>query len=394
MRQCYVFIFYGAIILASNVISLSRYHPNARHGVGALLQIFAKERRDPNSVYWLKENAEILNVLQSRGRAHTPADPVDGISIYDAFYKSLPDRMGFFPQYYRFFLSIACDLEALGMSGDIAAQLCEMAVAKSLARCELSDLQRAEAHRLLSRRGYMGEADAQDALRARLHRFMDHSASFALPNRKAAYELTHIVFYLSHYGQRDPKISAAACNSLIFAGIIAHMEQNADLMAEVCIALRYAGQQPPNAWEIWLTNRQNAFETVATGNVATDHYHEFLVLNWANSLAQAQPVFSDVRAKGRCFYRPSTALGVLGEVSQILFAWKEPRKEDWHLMAPRILAALPEDSAKHLTEVVHATGHFAQFFSHFSRAQSIGTYRDQMAKRYPRTATQIERGQS
>ena len=61
-------------------------------------------------------------------------------------------------------------------------------------------------------------------LQARLHRFINHSATFELPNSKAVYMLTHIVFYLSEYCRSDTKISVDAVQSLIFCGILAHLD--------------------------------------------------------------------------------------------------------------------------------------------------------------------------
>jgi hypothetical protein len=86
-------------------------------------------------------------------------------------------------------------------------------------------------------------------LNDRLLHFINCAETFALPNKKAAYELTHIVFYLSEYGRRDPHLDNRAIQSLNFVGILAYLDQNADLLAEVCIALRYAGQAPSKIWE-------------------------------------------------------------------------------------------------------------------------------------------------
>ena len=123
----------------------------------------------------------------------------------------MPDRIAFFPQYYRFLTSIALDLEALGQKGEVGEHLCAFVQRQGLPEAELSDLQRAEAMRLLARKGFETEGAAD--LRARLHRFMDQSTAFAIPNRKAAYELTHIVFYLSEYGRRDPELSEKTLQS-------------------------------------------------------------------------------------------------------------------------------------------------------------------------------------
>ena len=240
--------------MPDNVISLAQHFRPKTNAVGDLAYGFASARRDDSDVYWLKENSELLSILECTNQTVSAQD----LECYSAFYRSLPDRIAFFPQYYRFLTSIALDLEALGFDGSVAAQLCAFVDRHALPETELSDLQRAEAQRLLARRGYSHGNDA--ALRARLHSFMDQSRAFAVPNRKMAYELTHIVFYLSEYGRRDPELSAQAVQSLMYTGILAHLEENADLLSEVCVALRYAGQIPPAAWEQWIATVLRGFD--------------------------------------------------------------------------------------------------------------------------------------
>ena len=261
--------------MSSNVITLPRRAEPRANAFANLAQSFASFRRDARDVFWLKENAELLSILECTGATVT----TQNLQSYEQFYQSLPDRMGFFPQYYRFLTSIALDLEALGFDGDVGERLCSVVEKNGLDQAELSDLQRGEAMRLLARRGIA--AKNSDQLQQRLHMFMDQSANFALPNRKLAYELTHIVFYLSEYGRCDPQLSEKACKSLTFTGILAHLEQNADLLSEVCVALRYAGKTPPTQWEEWIKSVVRGFDHVAGMDGAGDHYHEYLVANWA-----------------------------------------------------------------------------------------------------------------
>lgn len=350
--------------MSMNVISLSRHQQQRTTKIGALLQGFATQRRSEDDVYWLKENAEVLNILECTGTKVSAQE----LDPYARFYDILPDRISFFPQYYRFFLSLALDLEALGMAGEHAEQICNFVTVHELHKAELSDLQRAVAMRLLSRRGYSIEGSV--ALRERLHDFIHHPQSFALPNRKAAYELTHIVFYLSEYGRCDPKVSPKAVQSLIFTGVLAFLEQNADLLAEVCVALRYAGQTPPEAWEAWIKTQTNAFQIVAQGQSAADQYHEYLVSNWACSEMGAQAFNKDYATSETAFYSAVQPLGALGEISQVLLEWSGPRSASWDLMAQKVFAALPDTVASHLFDVVNSTSEFPAFFQYFARANA------------------------
>ena len=242
----------------SNVIHLNvpSHRQSKAESRSALLASFAQHRRFGDDVFWLKENAELLNILECTGLPL--AD--QALAAHEGFYDQVEKRLGFFPQYYRFLLSICLDLEDLGMAGTKGEALCVWVAEQGLAEAELSDLQRAEARRLMQRRGV--EPLPHDiGLTDRLHRFIDRSETFAMPNKKAAYELTHIVFYLSEYGRRDPHLSARALISLEYAGILAYLDQNADLLAEVCVALRFAGQTPSPIWEDWLAGERQEILT-------------------------------------------------------------------------------------------------------------------------------------
>jgi len=142
----------------------------------------------------------------------------EALSHYADFYAEIPSRLQFFPQYYRFLLSICLDLEDLGMPGTHGAAQCQILDRQGVAETELSDLQRAEARRLLARRNITAGWSSAP-LEDRLHAFMARSATFSMPNKKAAYELTHIVFYLSEYGARPLELAPEAISSLIYCGL-------------------------------------------------------------------------------------------------------------------------------------------------------------------------------
>ena len=65
-----------------------------------------------------------------------------------------------FPQYYWFILSLALDLEALGLGQGKSVKLCQWAVDHNLVGAKLSDLQRAQAVHLLKRG--LGRAQQDD----------------------------------------------------------------------------------------------------------------------------------------------------------------------------------------------------------------------------------------
>ena len=328
----------------------------------ALIRCFAEHRRIMDDVFWLKENAEMLNILECTGQAVTSV----ALAPMAAFYDSLPDRLTFFPQYYRFLLSIGLDLEDLGMPGDQMQALCDMVLRQGLADAELSDLQRAEARRLLARRGLHTRADA--GLDDRLRAFIERSATFALPNKKAAYELTHIVFYLSEYGRRDPQLSQAALRSLEYAGILAYLDQNMDLLAEICVALRQAGAQPNVLWETAVRDHLRAYTIRQDVDAPlSDGYHEYLVSLWAVAM-MGHDDSGAIVPDGRVVFAPQMPTdSALRPMSAVLLSWTGVRQPDWHSMRDAMLDAVPPEAAM-IIEGAEKTAHFEPFFETFARA--------------------------
>ncbi len=332
--------------------------------VAALLGCFSQSRRIGDDVFWLKENAELLNVLECTGQ------PVSSqsLQVYEGFYEQAEKRLQFFPQYYRFLLSLALDLEDLGMPGDKAQRMVDFAKSERLPMAELSDLQRAEARRLMIRRGV--ESIKDDGLDDRLRNFAARTRTFTLPNKKAAYELTHISFYLSEYGRRDPKLSVEGKLSLHFAGLTAFLDQNADLLAEICIALRYAGVVPPSIWTDWIESETLGFEIEEGDHVPlNDDYHEFLVCNWHQAVAGA-PVFRKSFDGGRMRFNRHQRPTALREISQVMLSLDDARSTDWEVMRHRMAPQLSPEARDVLNIAAESSAKFGAFFEGFARAGS------------------------
>ncbi|WP_417673644.1 DUF6902 family protein [Pseudodonghicola sp.] len=336
----------------------------ARHA--ALLSCFALHRRGEGDVFWLKENAELLNILECTG-----ARPgAEALAPLLPLYERAERRLAFFPQYYRFLLSIVLDLEDLGLPGETGARLCARAAADGLAEAELSDLQRAEARRLMARRGVASSADP--GLDDRLRAFIGRPETFALPNKKAAYELTHIVFYLSDYGRRDPGLEPAAIASLENAALLSYLEQNADLLAEICIALRFAGIAPSPIWEDWLATELRGFTVLegARSDLAPDEYHDYLMCAWADRLRGGAGFIKPASAGRMSFWRGPRGAAPLRQMSEWLFRLEDARSGDWRAMAPRLRAALSAPAQQILSAAEASSERFAEFFAGFARPEA------------------------
>ncbi len=210
-----------------------------------------------------------------------------------------------FPHYYRFILSLA--LEALGFGHSKSAKLCQCVADHNLVGAELSDLQCVEAARLLKRG--IGRARRDDpALVHCLHGFIDQSETFSIPNKNAAYELTHIVFYLSECGRKDLGISTNAVRSLEFVGLLALLDHNTDLLAEICIALRSAGQTLPLGCEDWVFEQLAGFKAIKTEILRKilpgDKYHSYLTCSWIAALL-GTPLFGGENEPATLSFHPA-----------------------------------------------------------------------------------------
>ncbi|SFK57183.1 DUF6902 family protein [Shimia haliotis] len=351
----------------SNVIALpvpNRRAPQPRI-LNRLARGFASERRGPNDVFWLKENAEFLNVTESTGQA---GDSV--IAAYETFYAEIMERIAFFPQYYRFFLSICFDFEDLKGRGSTGIELANWVAQAGLPCGELSDLQRLEARRLLARRGVrMPELGAE--LEARVRDFMGRSSQFALPNKKIAYELTHAVFYLTEYGRKSVSFEDAVLTSLEFVGLWAFIEMNADLLAEVCVAMRFAGRRPPEIWEGWIARHLRNFSFAPSGAAtpAGDDYHEFLMCQWSLMCTQDVPRFEAAPPVGisPVFRRPEVSVAPLREMSECLFRLQGNRSGRWSIMRPVLTAMMSPEAQTHLVDAEASSARFSEFFELFAR---------------------------
>lgn len=352
--------------IMSNVIELNVPPRRQRLSERAdrLINLFARRRRHQDDVFWLKENAELLSILECTGAEVG----VEALLPHHNFYDSLSERLQFFPQYYRFLLSIGLDLEDLGLSGAQMEGLCHWVAQQGLPDAELSDLQRAEARRLLARRGARCSA-ADPGLDDRLRGFIARPETFALPNKKAAYELTHIVFYLSEYGRCDPCLDASTLQSLEYVGILAHLDQNIDLLVEVCVALRQAGQDPHPIWVKAVRGSLAGFTIVAdSSGLATDDYHEYLVAAWASQALGFEDTGCVVPDGSAMFRQGVARASALHPVSSALLSAENSRSCDWGKMCDHIFNVLEDDAALILETTIASTTQFEPFFELFARA--------------------------
>lgn len=316
----------------------------------------------------MRENAALLKVLRATGLplAAGALTPLEG------FYAQIEQRIGFLPHEYRALLSICLDLEDLGLPGRKGEALAHWAARAELADGELSDLSRLEARHLMWRRG-IDPLPEDEQLEERIRAYIDRCDAFAIPNRRAGQALAQIVFFLGHYGRRDPRLSVAARTSLGFAGLLAWLEQNAALLAAICLALRHAGAMVPDTWQSWLEQETARYGVVpAPRSARGDDCQGYLMCNWfmADSGGAA---FSDMIPQGRfVFQRPSAAPGPLRDMTQRLFRMGDARSDDWEVMRAHVQAGLGEAGHGILRAAEQSGVDFGAFFSAFARTGLCG----------------------
>jgi len=345
----------------TNIVAMRRPQTGLFAAVPALSilpQMFANHRRDRQDAFWLKENAEFLQILAATG---TLCD----VSCYVPVAGKLLSELQFFPQYYRMFLSIGLDLQALGLSDVPVAAMAAHILDEGLAEAEVSDMHRSEAQLLLARAGV---ARNDTALQARLAAFTAQDARFAVPNLRAAYDLTHVVFHAADYGRRTLAPDAARSRSVIHAGIVAFLDDNMDLLAEVTIALRLCGDAVPGVWDAAVTDDLARFSVDAgTGDAPPeDDYHGWLVQNWATAVAGGQAFGTHLPQNARLFRAQADKVGTLRAMSLALIKMGDARRPDWAQMRWRLSPLLSTAQRAHLAKVEDIP-EFEGFFAGFSR---------------------------
>jgi hypothetical protein len=177
------------------------------------------------------------------------------------------------------------------------------------------------------------------------------------------------VFYRSCYGQCTLEADESLVTSLEFTGLLAYLDQDVDLLAEVCVALRFAGHYPSAVWEDWLALQLNGFsmEPVA-GRPGPDAYHEFLVTNWWSLLVNGTGFGRVARESGVAILRHGAPTGPLRVMSECMYHLGEERSASWPEMRRLLTDALGDEGHSILEGAERSSLRFDAFFEGFARA--------------------------
>ncbi|PHS41495.1 MAG: hypothetical protein COA91_01585 [Robiginitomaculum sp.] len=265
---------------------------------------FAVKRNDKTSFAYLKENGELLSIAASSGLLLEPA----ALEHYRSFYATALETCKFFPQYFRFILSIILDLEDLGYPGNTGTHICDFVRSQGYLDFETTDLRRLEILILLARRSTDGaiERKYRKQIIENVDKFISKPDHFVIYNKPLFYELTHFIFFLTNFGENIIPLKSPLIECLTNVGILALLDDDVDLLAETCICFKFLGKKPPAFWEHYVEESLSkvtvTFDTsVASAmNNATDEYHAYFMMNWLLALRKL-PTFTE-RFNGRTPY--------------------------------------------------------------------------------------------
>jgi len=255
---------------------------------------FATLRHEGLSLPFLKENGELLSIASSIGMSIKP----ETLNLYTEFYDKIDKLCELYPSFFRFFMAITLDLEDLGMPGEKSKYLSDFIIKNDIYTHETSDTRRVEILNLLDRAGCRPNfgSDSQASLEKRINGFMGQPDRFVKFNRPLFYELTHIIFFATNCGQKKRSFTSSVFDSLNNIGMLAYLDDDMDLLSEVCLCFIFLGATAPEIWveacrkglnDIKITFKHPA-QLVDPAHA--DDYHIYFVINWLMGHT-GQPVF-------------------------------------------------------------------------------------------------------
>ncbi|MEP6343623.1 MAG: hypothetical protein ABJ275_09930 [Maricaulaceae bacterium] len=298
------------------------------------VEAFAVKRNPSLSFPFLKENGELISICVNAGFLIEPR----ALTLYDDFYKNAVKFTQCYPQYYRFTLGMVLDLEQGGYEGNEGQKLTEYVKQKKLIKYDTSDSRKLETLTMLGERGPLSTENYNIYLDIldNVEGFIENPEWYMKFNKPLFYDLTHIIFFLTHYGTKKIPLQNDVYPCLIYMGLLALLDNDADLLSEVCICLDYIGRETPKYWDDFLLASINDIKISYAGTVASslnrsvDEYHIYLVLN-AYFAARNKPIFEHkFKSRTPSFSLPSQTESILSKLSDYThecnFSYKQKPK--------------------------------------------------------------------
>ena len=287
------------------------------------VQAFAVDRHEGLSFSFLKENGELLAIANSSGLTM----PEDALALYEELYEKIDKLCYLYPPFYRFFMAIALDLEDLGMPGQKGATLLDYVVKQNFYEADTSDTRRMEIINLLARRNRVPsfDMDSREALLTRVTGFLEQPEQFVKFNRPLFYDLTHLIFYITDYGRQRIVHSDKIFQSLNHIGMLAYLDNDLDLLCEICICYGFLGSAAPALWQnVCASGLRNIEikhidEEEARLAQPVDDYHIYLVNSWLMGLSGKEIFQEDFSHNGTVIFTHQKAKkSTLSKIFQVL----------------------------------------------------------------------------
>ncbi len=286
------------------------------------VRAFAAKRSEGLSLSFLKENGELLSIALSSGMTINDAS----LALYHELYEKIDKLCELYPPFFRFFLGITLDLEDLGMPGNQGEKLIEFVLKNDLYAYDVSDTRRMEIINLLERRGRAPnyETDPKKQLFNRMIGFMERPERFIKFNRPLFYDLTHLIFFGTNFGNQKIPHSEKIFESLNHIGMLAYLDDDEDLLSEVCLCFIFLGRKAP---QIWIDASRRGLEMIDiqfpigpknSADISGDDYHIYLVTSWLQAVSGRdifQEKFENATPK---FVQKKTKNSTLSKIFQTL----------------------------------------------------------------------------
>ena len=319
-------------------------------------QAFAVKRNPKLSFPFLKENGELLRIVVDSGFL------IDSraINLYSDFYKSALQLTRHYPQYFRFIFGIVIDLEKGGMPGNESEKIAKYILDKELVLFDMCSTRKLETLTMLQEVISLGRplSEIRKSIIEDVDRILSNPDLYAKFNKPLFYEITHIIFFLTGYGKTLLPLQNDVEACLINMGLLCLLDNDADLLAEICICLIYIGAEIPSYWDSFL---QKSFEqvnisyheTVSSAlNAAVDEYHVYFVLNWYQAVNNRPSFQTNFKGRTPSFSLPPMRQSILSKLSD--FSHQKHfngNSADWDL--DEFILSLDVDERQHWEETVN-----------------------------------------
>lgn len=284
------------------------------------VEAFAVKRNPSLSFPFLKENGELISVAVNAGFLIEPR----ALDLYMDFYRNAEALTRAYPQYYRFTLGMILDLERGGIGGEEGKLIAEYVTEEDLVMFDTSDVRRLESLTMLKQVGALSSKHQRlysDIIR-RVDDFIQNPGWYTKFNKPLFYDLTHIVFFLTDFGKKPLPLKCDITPCLMHMGLLALLDNDADLLSEVGMCLSYINQDIPAYWDEYLTRYTDTIQISFNGTVASalnpsvDEYHLYLVSN-AYLAGQNKTSFKEkFRSKTPSFSIEDASQSLLSQLSE------------------------------------------------------------------------------